>query len=184
MEAAWNPHGGAVFCTQVSFLPPISPHPTIYICECSGWIWEPGLSAQWCKSKRVPGQGRAESTQKPGSPSQSDSPPRTLKGGRASMAQSPSTAGKWPENLIGRNLIETVRKVKAEELTTPTGPEKGQCELSSCSIWCQRPWLLSSTARQFRPPWSAPPRKANSSALKGDLLVSSRVLFLVAKSVS
>ena len=28
--------------------------------------------------------------------------------------------------------------------------------------------------RQFRPPRSAPPRKANSSALKGDLPVSGR----------
>ena len=40
------------------------------------------------------------------------------------MAQSPSTAGKWPENLIGRNLIETVRKVKAESSQHPQAQRK------------------------------------------------------------
>lgn len=121
--------------------------------ESGNGVHESGLRAQWCKSKKVPGQGRELRTPK----AKKHKPIRfptheESKRWQRLTAQSPSTAGKWPENLTGRNLIETVRKVKAEELITPTGPDKGQRELSSCSIWCQRPWLLSSTPRQFRPP--------------------------------
>lgn len=167
LESSWRScvlHTGA--------LPPFSPYHVQV--KYSGQIRECSLS-QWCKTKRVPGQGRELSTTKPGSiQSQSDSPPtKSLKGGRASWPKVQAQQESGQRILSGRDLIGTVRKVKAEELITPTDPEKGQCELSSCSIWCQRPWLLSSTPRQFRPPRSAPPRKANS-ALKGNLLVSSR----------
>lgn len=179
IQVAWNLHGGAVFCTQVS-LPLHQPWPSTNIQGESG-------SQAWGHSGAKAREFQGKAGHKPlkaRKPKPIRFSTQDSKRWQSLMAQSPSKAGKWPENLIGRNLIETVRKVKAEELTTPTGLEKGQCELSSCSIWCQRPWRLSSTARQFRPHRWAPPRKAKSSALKGDLLVSSRVLFPVDKTVS
>lgn len=132
-------------------LPPISPHPTMHlrVFRVNLGAWPECTVVQKQESSRAR-QGTEHSEARKPKPIRF--PTQDSKRWQSLMAQSPSTAGKWPENLIGRNLIETVRKVKAEELRTPTGPEKGQCELSSCSIWCQRPWLLSSTARQFRPP--------------------------------
>lgn len=88
----------------------------------------------------VPGQGRELRTPKAKKPKPIRFPhTQESKRWQRLAAQSSARQESGPENLTGRNTIETVRKVKAEELITPTGPEKGQYELSSCSIWCQRP---------------------------------------------
>lgn len=83
--------------------------------EAGSGFCESGLRAQWCKSKKVPGQGREPRTPKAKKPKPIRFPTQEeSKRWQGLTAQSPSTAGKWPENLTGRNLIETVRKVKAE----------------------------------------------------------------------
>lgn len=139
LESSWKSYF-AHRCPS-SFLVPVLP-PRVRIQRIWEWIlWvRPGGTMVQKQNGSRPRQGTENSK---GQETQANQIPHTQESKRWQRlaAQSPSMAGKWPENLTGRNTIETVRKVKAEELITPTGPEKGQYELSSCSIWCQRPWL-------------------------------------------
>lgn len=94
LESSWRScvlHTGA--------LPPFSPYHVQV--KYSGQIRECSLS-QWCKTKRVPGQGRELSTTKARKHSKPIRFPtyEESKRWQSLMAQSPSTAGKWPENLV------------------------------------------------------------------------------------
>lgn len=124
IQETWNLHGAMFLHRGVFPSSPVPHHVQALTVNLGVESVGSGLSA---KARGFQAMAGNLALQRPGSPSQSASPPtKSLQVGRASWPKVQAQQESGQRILSGRDLIETVRKVKAEELITPTGPEKGQ----------------------------------------------------------